>query len=121
MKRTLIVLLTLVVLFSFVACDATKQTYTITYDYGYHKADHRQLMSQVSITKPEPPQRDGYTFLYWAVNEEPFDDWDQKLTNDITLKAIWAKSLTSIKKLPLQNIDSEASPSNFPVIDGASH
>ena len=110
MKRTLIVLLTLVVLFSFVACDATKQTYTITYDYGYKGADNKQLFGQVSITKPETPLKDGYVFLYWDLNGEPFNEWNQELTNDITLTAIWGKALNSSSNLPLQHIDNQFLP-----------
>ncbi len=40
--------------------------------------------------KPNDPVREGYTFLYWMLDNEEFD-FDTEITEDITLVAKWEK------------------------------
>ena len=42
------------------------------------------------ITKPEDPERNGYEFTGWKLNEEDFD-FDKEITENITLTATWKK------------------------------
>ena len=99
MKNYLLMSLTLIVLFSFVACQnesTPTPTYNVTYDYNYAGAENKQLTGQTTVTKPEDPTREGYVLLYWDLDDSVFDDWGSTLTKDISLKAIWAKHVSSI-------------------------
>lgn len=40
------------------------------------------------------PEKKGYTFLYWALNDEKFDNDISDYDADITLKAVWEKNET---------------------------
>ena len=102
MKNYLLMFFTLIVLFSFVACQnesTPTPTYNITYDYNYAGAESKQLTGQTTVTKPEDPTREGYVLLYWDLDDSVFDDWGSTLTKDISLKAIWAKHVSSIKDM----------------------
>ncbi len=46
------------------------------------------------VTKPDDPERDGYTFGEWQLNDKKYD-FKTKVTSDITLKATWNKKKTS--------------------------
>lgn len=101
MKKYLFIILALIVLFSTVACknEPTPPTFTVTYDYNYEGAESKQLTGQTTVTKPEIPTREDYVFLYWDLNGSLFDAWGSSLTNDIYLKAIWAKHVSAISDM----------------------
>ena len=42
------------------------------------------------ITKPKDPERNGYEFTGWKLNEEDFD-FDKEITENVTLTANWKK------------------------------
>lgn len=46
-----------------------------------------------SITKPDNPTRDGYTFTCWMLDDKEYD-FTTSVTADIVLKATWNKSET---------------------------
>ena len=43
------------------------------------------------IEKPENPIKDGYTFVEWQLNNEPYQ-FNKPINADITLVAIWEKN-----------------------------
>ena len=44
--------------------------------------------------EPTPPQRDGYAFIGWYLDDEKWSFNGYTVTEDITLKARWSKCLT---------------------------
>ena len=46
------------------------------------------------VVKPDDPERDGYTFVEWQLNDKKYD-FKTKVTSDTTLKATWEKKKTS--------------------------
>lgn len=87
--------------------DWDVQQLTVTFNYNYNNAPASTVVSvdyNTTVTAPEEPVRDGYTFLAWYVaadtdNAEQFSFF-APITEDITLYAGWfegdASSLATI-------------------------
>lgn len=66
-------------------------TITITYDLDGGCCLTKKIIPRNStISISDSPIKEGYRFLKWALNNEEFS-FDTKVTEDITLKAIWEK------------------------------
>lgn len=69
--------------------------YTITFDSdGGSNIDSIVIKEGESIEKPENPNRDGYIFKEWQVENTSFD-FTTKIYKDMILKAVWDKKATS--------------------------
>jgi len=69
----------------------TTKTYNITFDTdGGSSIEDQKVKENEVVTKPSDPQKDGYTFAGWTLNEKAFD-FSTKVTSDLTLKAEWNK------------------------------
>ena len=63
--------------------------YTVTFDSnGGTTVASVKVKEGETVTKPEDPKRDGYTFGGWYLDEKEYD-FKSKVTKDITLKAHW--------------------------------
>ena len=66
-------------------------TVTISYELdGGEGLSQETILKNSLISIPENPTKEGYKFLKWTLNEKEFS-FDTKITEDITLKAIWEK------------------------------
>ncbi len=66
--------------------------YTVVYDvYGDTNFDIDFVEPDSTVTRPIDPIRNGYTFLYWALDGKEYD-FSTPVTGDIVLKAVWALS-----------------------------
>jgi len=64
---------------------------TVTYDLdGGVGLAIETIPKNTTIEIPEPPQKKGYRFLKWTVDGKDFS-FTNKITKDITIKAIWEK------------------------------
>lgn len=62
---------------------------TVTYDLNGGVGLALEIIPKNTTIKiPETPQRPGYRFLKWTLNDQDFS-FTTKVTKDITLKAIW--------------------------------
>ena len=62
---------------------------TVTYDLNGGVGLALEIIPKNTTIKiPETPQRPGYRFLKWTLNDKDFS-FTTKVTKDITLKAIW--------------------------------
>ena len=69
--------------------EPTPETYTVTFDgQGGSSVESQQVPENGKATKPEDPTRDGYKFVCWLLDGEPYD-FDTVVTGDITLTAQW--------------------------------
>jgi len=69
--------------------------YTITFDTdGGNNIDSIVVKEGDIIEKPDTPNKDGYTFKEWQVDNQSFD-FTSKINKDTTLKAVWDKKVTS--------------------------
>lgn len=69
--------------------------YTITFDTdGGSNIDSIVVKEGDIIEKPDTPNKDGYTFKEWQVDNQSFD-FTSKINKDTTLKAVWDKKVTS--------------------------
>ena len=70
-------------------------TYTVTFDAdGGSNVDKIVVEENNTINKPNNPTKDGYDFIEWQLDGKTFS-FKTKITRDITLKAMWKKSITS--------------------------
>ena len=57
---------------------------------GGSAVDSITIKKGEKLTKPEDPERKGYEFAGWKLNEEDFD-FDKEINENITLTATWKK------------------------------
>lgn len=79
----------------------SNKEYTVTFDTnGGTKVEEIKVKKNDILDSIPTTTRDGYTFLYWTLDEKIFNK-DTKITKDITLVAKWQKndeSNTEVKK-----------------------
>lgn len=64
---------------------------TITYDLdGGIGLALETIKKNTTLPIPKPPEKPGYKFLKWTLNNEDFS-FTTKINKDITLKAVWEK------------------------------
>src|SRR5690606_1322201 len=75
---------------------APKPEYEVDFDLGYPEAE---VLPPVLVTegkkvaKPEDPEREGFVFLGWFLNDEEFD-FETPITENIILVAKWQDNST---------------------------
>jgi len=71
-----------------------QENLTVTFDSaGGTTVSPIQVLEGVKITKPTDPTKEGYTFDAWQLDEVDFD-FDDVITDDITLVATWLENFT---------------------------
>lgn len=76
----------LVLIFSLVQCT---QSYSVTFDTdGGNEIPAVSVNKDDTVSRPQNPTKNGFTFAYWELDGEEFD-FSQPITADIKLKAIW--------------------------------
>ncbi len=66
-------------------------SYTVTFDSdGGTKLSAVEVKKDGNLTLPKEPTKKGYVFTGWQVDGKAFDE-NQKITDDLALKATWAK------------------------------
>lgn len=76
----------------------TKNTYTVSFDSnGGSDVDSQQVECKDTVSQPDNPTLDGYTFQGWTLDGDPYD-FNTPVTSSITLKALWSKNTPVAKK-----------------------
>ena len=73
------------------------ETYTVSFESnGGTPVDSQEITENGTVTKPEDPTREGYTFAGWYVDEalETPYDFSQAVTSNFTLYAKWTENIT---------------------------
>ena len=73
------------------------ETYTVSFESnGGTAVDSQEITENGTVTKPEDPTREGYTFAGWYVDEalETPYDFSQAVTSNFTLYAKWTENIT---------------------------
>ena len=73
------------------------ETYTVSFESnGGTAVDSQEITENGTVTKPEDPTREGYTFAGWYVDEglETPYDFSQAVTRNFTLYAKWTENIT---------------------------
>ncbi len=75
-----------------------EKSYTVLFDTnGGELISPIKVLEGGSLTKPEDPKREGYTFVSWTLNDKEFD-FSTLIQEDLTLKAVWEKEKTTEKE-----------------------
>lgn len=70
----------------------TTTKYTVTFDTdGGSKVTSQKVSKNSKVSRPKNPTKSGYTFVSWTLNGKEYD-FNSKVTNNITIKATWAKN-----------------------------
>ncbi|MEG2414177.1 MAG: leucine-rich repeat protein [Clostridia bacterium] len=97
-KRNLILIILFVCLVTIVMTTtlfACSKNISVTLDYGYgSRRETIQVQSGTALAQPKAPQRDGYIFREWQLDEKKFDFSNSKIDNSITIVAVWDKAVT---------------------------
>lgn len=87
----------------------TKNTYTVSFDSnGGSDVDSQQVEYKDTVSQPDNPTLDGYTFQGWTLDGDPYD-FNTPVTSSITLKALWSKNTPVAKKHTVTFDSSEGS------------
>lgn len=86
-KRTLQVLLLILLVISLVAC---KKDLKVTFDYGEDVIKVVKVAKDAKVAIPDEPTNETNQFLGWYLGEEIFD-FDTPITKSITLIAKWSE------------------------------
>ena len=71
--------------------DIPATTYTVTFDsLGGTIVEPRTVKDGKTATRPADPTREGWTFVGWTLDGEPYD-FATPVTRDLTLKARWSE------------------------------
>ena len=73
------------------------ETYTVSFESnGGTAVDSQEITENGTVTKPEDPTREGYTFAGWYADEglETPYDFSQAVTHNFTLYAKWTENIT---------------------------
>lgn len=93
MKKIKLIFLALVGVLFLSACSCSKtKEYTITFDSnGGSSVISQTVKENETAEEVTDPTYEGYTFVGWYLNDVKFD-FNTKITEDLTLKAMWTKS-----------------------------
>lgn len=95
-----VLVMALVVILLVRSCSADK-SYQITFDSNGGSAVNSIMVDRDgTIIRPEDPTRDGYTFIGWYLDGEPFD-FTTKVTKEMTLRAKWGKVGVEVESVRL--------------------
>jgi len=74
-----------------VASWETKKYFTVNFDSdGGTEISEEYIEENTSVSTPNEPKKEGYTFLYWTLDNKEYD-FTSKITSDITLVAKYEK------------------------------
>ena len=94
-KKYLFVFFTLMLTILLVSCKKPQPgpvvTFTVTFDsQGGTPVSSQTVESGKTATAPVNPEKDGFTFEYWYLNDDTIEFvFTTPITEDITLKALW--------------------------------
>ncbi len=98
-KRCALLLLCTVLLTSLASCQSvdtpTSDTvevvyYTVSFESnGGSKVQSARVLPSKATAEPTAPTKDGYIFDHWSYNGKEWDFTFDKVTEDITLSAVW--------------------------------
>ena len=65
------------------------KVYTVSFDTnGGSQVSNQEVKENEMVKIPNPPTKENYTFARWELNEKEYD-FTTKVTENITLKAVW--------------------------------
>lgn len=67
-----------------------EKTYNVTYDYGYDNKSETTTATYGSQFETETPVREGYDFVGWSYEGNPFSNGKWLIDSDATLVANWS-------------------------------
>lgn len=88
--------------------------YTVTFDADGEK-ESVSVKEGEKASEKEAPQKEGYTFLGWYLEDQKYD-FETPVSTDITLCAKWEKNETPTPD-PLPDIDPKPEPKPNPTPD----
>ncbi len=87
-KISSVIMIVLLTVFLFVGCSNTN-TYTVSFDsMGGTTIDSQTVKAGELVKKPSDPQKEGFTFVEWQLNDESYD-FNLPVSQDITLAAFY--------------------------------
>ena len=98
MKKYLLMLMLLIMLFAFTACNADAVYHTVTIDYDIEWLPEFKITVKdgQTFTQPMDPEMEGWAFGGWK-NESGEDfDFSAPVTSDITVRASWFSKNSTI-------------------------
>lgn len=112
MKKTAIVLITLLIGVLLMACTQTK-IYQITYELNNGEGDITEtIKADHLLSQPEDPVKEGYQFIGWYIDEslQEIYAFDQAVTNDLTLYAAYEEETVLMYTNPVYTDATGADP-----------
>ena len=78
-----------------------KATFTVNFDSdGGSVVDSKTVEQDSKVAKPDDPTKDGFSFVAWYNGDSPYN-FDELVTEDLNLKAVWESVSVSVSALSL--------------------
>ncbi len=103
-KKILLSVIVLSLMIGTYAYSNSKKEYTIMFDSaGGTNITNLVVKNGEKISAPESPVREGYKFVGWTLDGEPFD-FTTEITENVKLVAKWEKVDDEVEKTETENI-----------------
>lgn len=114
MKKILLILYALTLVFVLAACQETPDdnialiTYEVTFDSnGGSQVATQEIIEGEFVSEPSDPTREGYEFLQWEKNGEIWSFATDAVNEDLTLVASWDEVVSPIVSVSISSTDME--------------
>lgn len=114
MKKILLILYALTLVFVLAACQETPDdnialiTYEVTFDSnGGSQVATQEIIEGEFASEPSDPTREGYEFLQWEKNGEIWSFATDAVNEDLTLVASWDEVVSPIVSVSISSTDME--------------
>lgn len=114
MKKTILIVLVVVLLFAFAGCGAT--TYKVTFDTDGGSAVETQTVKEgEKAVRPAEPTKDGFVFDNWytAKTGGEIFDFDVAVTGDVTVYARWNSTSAQTVSFRVNYVAAEGLDTSF--------
>ena len=89
MKKRIFIIASIVIVFLLTMTSCIGKKYEIRFDTnGGSYIESQEVKKRKKVEKPDDPQKEGYTFLYWELDGKKYD-FGQKVKKSFTLVAKW--------------------------------
>lgn len=94
------ILLVILILFIIKSCSSVYYDVDFNTDGG-STVQSQKIKENETVTKPEDPTKEGYTFAYWQLDNKEYN-FNKKVTKNIVLKAKWIENDPNGEKISVK-------------------
>ena len=103
-----------------VSTSTASQNFNVTFKVGEEVYRIEQVEKYANATKPQDPEKEGYKFAGWYIDDEKWSFNGYVVTKDITLVAQWTPIVYTITYHLGDEINNDSNPKTYTILDSIS-